>query len=648
VRRLLASALAVLVVFGATASNGRTTAHTRGYWIVLGSDRDGTTRAYSVRSDGSRLSPILARGTSAVPLAMSRDRGTIAYIGARGLYVSRPDGSRFRLVARSVSVSSSAEPILALSPDGGLVAFARPNASGIWIVRTDGRGLRRIALTGVSPDWSPDGKALALSTSGSVVIQPLARGRRIVARGTYLARPTWSPNGRWIAYVSFAERSGQKGLWVVRPDGKQRHRVARDAASAFAWSPDSRSLAYGREGGAAVVGVGGGGRRALRLGLAASVAAWSPDGRRLVLSGHTGDEPDQIWIVRRDGRGLRRLTSAGRNFVIGWTRLAPKLPQARPVPPTERVAGASTVATRAFLTELSADGTRVAFVPSDTRSDCDHVSVWTPARRSLVRVSARFSAPCANVGTLTYGILDLELAGTRVAWADIAGCGNSCDVGLKTATLGTPVARAVDDAGGGGGAGGGDFHDFHLRGHGNLLVYNGGYPGTQVLRIGSGRATTLRRGAHSAFVESVSGSRVAIRELDAVTVLDEQGNVVRVVPFARREVRAARLDGARLVVSRGDVIEVYDVATGAVERQRPLPSGFELTDADGGIAVLQRGGEILILRLADGRSFTLAPGRKPVLADLEAPGLYYSYTTAGRGGRLVFLPRSEVVQKLGG
>jgi Tol biopolymer transport system component len=640
-RRLLAAALVVLAAGGATASAGRTPR----YWIVLGSDRDGTSRAYSVGRDGSRMSPILARPFT--PLALSRDGSTIAYTGDFALYVSRPDGMRMRRLAKSVYVSS--EQLPALSQDGRLVAFARLSARGLWIVRTDGRGLRRVALSGFYPDWSPDGKALVLTGDSSIIVQPLRGRARVVARGSSFAlgRAKWSPSGRWIAYVDSTKRAAQKGVWIVRPNGTQRHRVARDAPSTLTWSPDGTILAYGRADGVGLVRVAGGRPRALRLGFAAGVSAWSPDGRLLALVGHRGDDPDQIWVVRRDGHGLRRLTSAGRNTALGWTALAPRLSQVRAVPPAERISGTLAVTTRTPIGELSADGPRVAFVPNASRVDCDHVTVWTPAARSLARLGARLPAPCANLGTLPYLIYDLALAGTRVAWADVEGCGNSCDVALKTATLARPHSAMVTDAGGGGGAGGGDLFDFHFRGHGGLLVFDNPYREPAIERIGNGRETTLRRGSHVAFVESVSQNRIAIHEADAVTVLDDHGAVVRVFPFGRGDVRAVRLDGDRLVVSRGDVLEVYDVATGAAEVQRPLPTGYELVDADGGIAVLQRRTDILLLRLADGRSFGLAPGRGPVLADLEPTGLYFSYAVAAGGGRLVLMPREEIERRLG-
>jgi hypothetical protein len=127
-----------------------------------------------------------------------------------------------------------------------------------------------------------------------------------------------------------------------------------------------------------------------------------------------------------------------------------------------------------------------------------------------------------------------------------------------------------------------------------------------------------------------------------VAVLDEHGAIVRVFPFASNEVRAARLDGNRLVVATRSVLEVYDVATGMGVAQQPLPAGYALLDVDGGIAVLRHEESVMLLSLADGRSRTLTPGAGPVLADLEPPGLYYSYSMPDGSGRVVFVPRSQL------
>ena len=90
------------------------------------------------------------------------------------------------------------------------------------------------------------------------------------------------------------------------------------------------------------------------------------------------------------------------------------------------------------------------------------------------------------------------------------------------------------------------------------------------------------------------------------------------------------------------------MSSGAGLLQRPLPTGYELEDVDGGIAVLRRAADVMVLRLADGHSFTLSPGLEPVKADLESLGLYSSYATADGEGRVVFLPRSEILRRLAG
>ena len=344
-----------------------------------------------------------------------------------------------------------------------------------------------------------------------------------------------------------------------------------------------------------------------------------------------------------DGRGLRRVTRFGNNMALGWTRLSPTRPPVPPLLPTERVAGPRIVVTRTPIVDLSADGNRVAVALRATAADCSHVAVWTPATGSLAALPR--PATCGEWPS-DISLYDVELAGSRAAWASLGGCGNFCDHTLGSAVLGSKatqqLATASHDAN--------ERWDFHVRGDGDLLVFD---DRSRLVRIGSGRercqeglrlaavCTTLRRGDHAAPVESVSEGLIAVRENDAVAVLDERGALVRLFPFAPSEVTAARLDAGRLVVSRAGVIEVYDVSTGAGLFQQPLPARFRLVDVDGGIAVLLRNNSVLLLRLEDGRSRTLTPGRGPVHADLEQAGLYYSYGTTGGGGRVAFMPRSE-------
>lgn len=142
-------------------------------------------------------------------------------------------------------------------------------------------------------------------------------------------------------------------------------------------------------------------------------------------------------------------------------------------------------------------------------------------------------------------------------------------------------------------------------------------------------------------MDSVSGGLIAVCETGAVAVLNERGALLRLISFTPADVNEALLDGNDLVVWRFGVLEVYDVTTGARKLSRPLPAGYRLADMDGGIAVLRRGDAILLLRLGDGHAITLEPGKGPVFADLEPPGLYYSYATADGRGRVVLFPRSE-------
>jgi WD40-like Beta Propeller Repeat len=636
---VVAGALAALTTGLAGRASGTTAA--AGPQILFGSDCGGS---YATRPDGSRLTPLAPRERSLNVIAVSADRSTVAYYDRRNssrqtIWVSRANGTRLRRVARYYG-----GPV-ALTRDGRRLAFTidgkSNKANGIWVVGTDGRGLRRLTAgrQDGDVDWAPSGATLAFTRgtrTSTVVVQPLRGKPRVLARGG--ESPRWSPNGRSIAYLRTAKAGSE--LWIVRPDGSRRHRLA-SKTGRFAWSPTGNALAFGAYWGLGVVGADGRGLRRLVRGTA-DEPRWSPDGRRIAFKASRDDGFfPQIWVVGRDGWGLRQVTKDCQNWLVGWSRSAPVL---APDPAPERVLEENVVATRDPITDLSADGSDVAFLVQPSPAECEHVAVWRRAMKSMT--GFRASPPCRRGG---YGFLyDVELAGTRATWVSTA-CGNSCEAFLESGTFADTRARDVS-SGGSFDLDGEEMYDYHAHGDGDLLVYN---EGTSLVRLGSGaqkceqsQCTTLRKDAHAAPVDSVSAGHIAVRERDEVAVLDGAGTLLRLFPFAPEEVAVARLDEGRLVVARLAVVEVYDVATGIRVRSVPLPAGFKLFDVDSGIAMLQGGKTIMLLRLDDGHSFTLTPERGPVLGDLEPPGLYYSYVV-GQEGRIVVMPRSELLRRLG-
>jgi Tol biopolymer transport system component len=127
---------------------------------------------------------------------------------------------------------------------------------------------------------------------------------RHVSFATVDADPDWSPDGRLVAFTS--SRLGG-GIYVVTPNGIGLRRVVRGAVSDVVWSPDGRRLAYMGPGGTYVARADGNGRRRI-LGRPYSLPVWAPDGGNIAVVGPDGLQRDgALWAVRPDGSRLRRL-----------------------------------------------------------------------------------------------------------------------------------------------------------------------------------------------------------------------------------------------------------------------------------------------------------------------------------------------------
>ena len=635
VAALAALLVAVLASGGHPGAAKGTAARTDAYRIVLESDIERSTLAYTIRSDGSRLTPVLPPNRDFWPMDVSRDGRMIAYGHGGTIYVSRASGKGLRRVVGGEAFQPT------FSPDGRRLAYTFGRKEQIGVIGTNGRGRRRLAgKSALEMEWSPDGKALAYTAAASdpysVVINPLSGGRRILARRA--RDPKWSPDGRWIAYASLASYGGRTGVWLVQPDGRRRHRVA--GAASFSWSPDGRILAVGAAPrGITLLGVDGRVLRRIRLPRLHELGslAWGPGGRTLIFD---RDSPRQVWTVSVDGRGLRRVTRFGNNMALGWTRLS-RLAHRFP-----RCCRRSASQGRGWLRHVrksSISRPMAIGLPSPSVRRPRTASTSLSGRRQQDRspalpraaLVANGRATSASTTSSSPDRVQLGPAGVDAATSAINACiGSAWEPGHAAARdrerrrpLGLPSPRRRRPAP--------VRRPLEARADrlGPRAVSGGAAAGGRLHDAASGRS---RRP-----VESVSRGLIAVRETDAVAVLDERGALVRLFPFAEGEVTAARLDGGRLVVARAGVIEAYDVSTGAGLFQQPMPARCRLVDVDGGLAVLLRGNSIMLLRLDDGRSRILTPGRSPVLAELEPAGLFYSYGVAGGAGRVAFLPRSE-------
>ncbi|MGH7537880.1 MAG: amidohydrolase family protein [Gemmatimonadales bacterium] len=92
---------------------------------------------------------------------------------------------------------------------------------------------------------SPDGKRIVFSALDKLYVTDLAGGapRRLSDDTVHEQAPAWSPDGQWVAYVTWS--AGQGGaLMKVRADGRARTRLVPEPAffDAPAWSPDGQRL----------------------------------------------------------------------------------------------------------------------------------------------------------------------------------------------------------------------------------------------------------------------------------------------------------------------------------------------------------------------------------------------------------------------
>lgn len=256
------------------------TVNTNGWGAIWIMDDNGQGRRRLTAAAPSKTPQ--ADGSTSPSWSPSGDR--IAYVGtgdsnfedtnAQELYVMDAEGGH----VQRLTSNHAADWSPTWSPDGKRILFARATNLGeenvetyIYVMNADGSGeriLRHEPRTGpspvflTSPTWSPDGKRIAFTRiayvkegGGPAVWVMNADGTGAKKIANEAGEPSWSPDGKSIAIVSSSDHLGETcfhdcgpspEIYVLDADGSHRRRLTKDEAddSSPTWSPDGKRIAF--------------------------------------------------------------------------------------------------------------------------------------------------------------------------------------------------------------------------------------------------------------------------------------------------------------------------------------------------------------------------------------------------------------------
>jgi Tol biopolymer transport system component/cytosine/adenosine deaminase-related metal-dependent hydrolase len=166
------------------------------------------------------------------------------------------------------------------------------------------------------PAIAPDGRTVAFAALGDLWTMEMGRQpRRLTSDAFVETEPTWSPDGRQLAYLS--DRAGSMDIWVrdVSTGAERRATELPGAETSPAWSPDGWRLAFVSDGEVFIVDLkSGDGEKVHDRLFSPGRPSWAPDGRALVLSvlrpysSRFREGTNQVLRIDLDTRTDRHLT----------------------------------------------------------------------------------------------------------------------------------------------------------------------------------------------------------------------------------------------------------------------------------------------------------------------------------------------------
>ncbi len=277
------------------------------------------------------LGAVALIGPAAAPAAYPGANGRLVFTstqdgGARHIFVTNGAGG----IRDLTGVNSKADDVQPeFSPDGTKIVFTRLNSgignSEIFVMNADGSNRHPLTKTptgNFDPTWSPDGKRIAFDSQrdrsqGDVYVMN--------ADGSHVHRITndlwsesdlaWSPTGR-IALVRMKPGGGDRDIWSIKSDGTGLLNLTNDSINDDVqpdWSPDGKHIVYagphhpsGSVGGDLwTMNANGTNQQPLQHesnGYSdGSFPAWSPNGQTIAFVANNGTGHPGVWKVPASG-----------------------------------------------------------------------------------------------------------------------------------------------------------------------------------------------------------------------------------------------------------------------------------------------------------------------------------------------------------
>ena len=201
--------------------------------------RTGRTRRVSQIRAGLNITPVYQPNGNGILYARGTGNGTDLVFAT----MDSTEPKRITIGRGTDNTSPS------YSPDGTQVAFisGRSGSPQVYIMDADGSNVQLLTpyKPGVrsyraSPDWSPDGRAIAYEQqNGNFQVWMIDLRDRVPKQLTSEGEnedPSWAPDGRHLVFTS--SRGGDKQLWIMDTEsGRARQLTHSKGARLAAWSP---------------------------------------------------------------------------------------------------------------------------------------------------------------------------------------------------------------------------------------------------------------------------------------------------------------------------------------------------------------------------------------------------------------------------